>query len=194
MKLIIQKTKIYTSLKYVICISISLLSYSSWAQHQLLPLNQNNEAFYSDHSRAPYPKSELFKKAQSWISKTFGNYQNAVMKEDSVSGILIVNSYLQSSTSTFDHIRFTLILQIKDNYYEAKLEGLEGISKARTPARLGKKENDLVAEKEILFKTETNKKKRAEAKSDLQIAQSDNENVNNIMFQLLGSLKESLSN
>lgn len=107
-------------------------------------------------------------------------------------GKLVINSYVPVIHSLYDHIRFDLTIDCNDNQYQAKISSLDGISQIRSPVRISSKENDLVLTKSMIMKSETNRKKRAEAEQEWKEAVANNEEVNNAMFRVLASLKESM--
>jgi len=177
-------------LKYLILVLLFSVSHLVYCQHGTLPLDELKQATYTDKSAPEKTQTELYKAAQNWVTKTFGNLENAVTKQEPQSGLLVINTYTPVSTSLYDYIRFDMTIICKDNHYEARISQLDGTAQHRTPARLGSKENDLVLEKQMAVKTETNRKKRAEAERILEQAKADNENINNAMYKVLASLKE----
>lgn len=164
--------------------------HSSFSQDGVLPLDEHKQVYYSDVANPPKNKGEIYKSAQNWVIKTFGNYENAVTQQDPQSGKLAINTYVPVIHSLYDHIRFDLTLECKDNQYQARINNLDGISHIRTPARLGVKENDLVLSRSMVMKSETNRKKREEAERFLQQAKADNDEVNGAMYRVLAGLKE----
>jgi hypothetical protein len=58
---------------------------------------------------------------------------------------------------------------------------------------LGQRQNDEVLEKSILLKTEGNRKKKAVAEELLKQGKTDNDQINQAMYNLLASLKVSMS-
>ncbi len=163
---------------------------TGFCQDGFLPLNEQKQVYYSDVANPHKSKAEIYKSAQNWVTHTFGNYENAVTQEDPASGKLTINSYIPVVTSLYNYIRFDLVIDCKDNQYQARIDKLDGISPTRTPIRISSKENDSVLAKEVSIKTETNKKKRTESEQLLQIAKTDNDNINHAIYKLLAGLKE----
>lgn len=178
------------TLKYFLLSVLLLLSGITYSQDGRLLLDANKKATYTDKSSTQKSKEECFKIAQMWVTDTFGNYENAVVKQDPQSGLLAINSYVPVQTSLYDYIRFDLALTATNQGYQVTITNLDGTSQLRSPARLGLNENNLVTEKEVLFKTETNKKKKADLQQQLDQAKTDNDRVNEAMFKVLASLKE----
>jgi hypothetical protein len=179
-------------LNYLRLTILLLVSNLAYCQPGTLPLDALKQATYSDKAAPQKTQAELYKAAQNWVTTTFGNFENAVTKQDPQNGLLVINTYAPVSTSLYDYIRFDMTIVCKDNHYEARINKLDGTAQHRTPTRLGSRENDLVAEKEMAVKTETNRKKRAEAERILEQAKTDNDNINNSMYKVLASLKEFL--
>lgn len=177
-------------MKYLSLILLLSLSHLAYCQQSILPLGELKQATYTDKSAPQKSREALYKSAQAWVTRTFGNFENAVTSQDPQAGTLVINTYTPVSTSLYDYIRFDMTIICNDNQYEARINKLDGTAQHRTPARLGSAENDLVAEKEMAVKTESNRKKRAEAELALERAKADNENINRAMYKLLASLKE----
>lgn len=177
-------------MKYLLLFSLLFAYNSCFCQDGYLPLNEQKQIFYSDKATVQKSKDELYKSAQNWVTQTFGNYANAVTQENPQTGKLVITSYVSASTSLYDHVRFDLTIDCSDKQYRARIEKPEGISQIRTPVRLSVKENDAVLAKEIIMKSETNRKKRAEAEEVLQTVKADNDAVNNAMYMLLAGLKQ----
>ncbi len=181
------------NLKYLNLLLLLLLTHSGFSQNGMLPLDEKKNATYTDKASPQKPKAELYKAAQSWVGKVFGNYENAVTKQDPETGLLVINTYIPAKTKLYDYIRFDLTIVCTDNHYEAHITRLDGTAQHRSPTRLGINENNLVTEKEMAVKTENNRKKRAEAEENLENARIDNEIINAAMYNVLGSLKEHMS-
>jgi hypothetical protein len=178
-------------LKYIILFFITFLGHQTFAQDGLLPLDSVKNILYSDSGKPDLRKMEIYKKAQEWVSKTFGNYENAVTGDSLESGKLFITSYVPVSHPQYEYVRFDLAIESEDNMYLAKISKLDGISTLRSPARLGPRENDMITAKEIAVKAETNRKKKSIAEEALRLAKAGNEAINNAMYNLLGSLKVS---
>lgn len=155
-----------------------------------MPLDEHKQVFYSDVATVQKTKDEIYKSAQNWVTQTFGNYENAVTQQDPQVGKLVITSYVPATTSLYDYVRFELTIDCSDKQYRVRIDKLDGISQIRTPARLGIKENDAVLAKEVIMKSETNRKKRAEAEEGLNHIKADNDAVNNAMYKLLAGLKQ----
>ncbi|MEO6287634.1 MAG: DUF4468 domain-containing protein [Dyadobacter sp.] len=179
-------------MKYTILIVLTFLCQQAFSQDGLLPLDGEKNIQYSDLGKPELGKAEIYKKAQEWVSKTFGNYENAVTGSNQESGKLLITSYVPVSHSLYEYLRFDLSIDCQDHQYVAKISKLDGVSTMRSPARLGPRENDIITAKEILVKTETARKKKS-AEEALQVAKADNESINNTMYNLLGSLKVSIT-
>ncbi|TDE17392.1 DUF4468 domain-containing protein [Dyadobacter psychrotolerans] len=178
------------------CIKLFLLffvSFNCLGQDGLLPIDTRKQVYYSDLVNTDKTKDELYKIAQNWVTRKFGNYDIAVTFQDAAAGKLVINSYVPVKHSLYDHIRFDLTIICKDNNYQASIEKLDGIAQTRSPKRLGPSENDAIAEKSMAVKTETNRKKKQGSELLLQKQQADNDQVNAAMYKLLASLKEFIS-
>lgn len=163
------------------------------AQDGYLPLDQDKNIQYADSGQPKYSKDELYKKTQEWVGNTFGNYQNAVTFEDPKAGKLRITSYVPVIHAKYAYVRFDLTISTSDNKYEAQISNLDGVSPVHSPARITSKENENIAAQEVLIKTENSKKKRAELEDALKLLKADNDGINTAMYNLLGSLKQSLN-
>ncbi|MCF0048617.1 DUF4468 domain-containing protein [Dyadobacter sp. LJ53] len=180
-------------MKHLILILFLFVCQKGYSQTGLLPLDAEKNVFYSDSGKPNKSKSEIFKQAQNWISKTFGNYENAVTFEDPQLGKLILTSYAPVSGIAYEYVRFDLTIECKEEQYNVRIDKLDGISTTHSPSRLGAKDNNAIMEKEVAVKTEQSKKKRAEAEAALRNAKADMESINNAMYKLMSDLKLSLT-
>ena len=181
------------TLKNFILILLIFIGQKAFSQQGLLPLNDKKQVYYADSGTPKKTKSEIFQEAQNWISKTFGNYQNAVTFEDPALGKLILTSYAPVSSVTYEYVRFDLTIECQDERYNVHVDQVDGISTIHSPVRLGAKDNDAITEKRVAVKTEQNKKKRAEAEDALKNAESDLEGINNAIYKLMSDLKVQLT-
>jgi hypothetical protein len=174
-------------------LALSFLLFTSlnvFSQHGRLPLDERNEVYYSDTGTFMKSKGTLYKITQNWITKTFGNYENAVTHQDSTSGKLVVSSYLPlNHHSLYEYVRFNLAINFQENKYTARIDQLDGITPLHTAARISHKENDAITVNELAFKTEKNTKKRLDAARDLELVKAGNDRINTAMYELLASLK-----
>jgi hypothetical protein len=180
-------------LKYLILFLFTVISHQTFSQDSSLPLDSAKNILYSDSGKPELSKTEIYKKAQDWVSKTFGNYENAVTGDNQESGKLLITSYLPIPHSLYEYVRFDLAIECQDHQYVARISKLDGVSTMRSPARLGARANEIITAKEIAVKAETNRKKKSMAEEALQLARADNEGINNAMYNLLGSLKVSIT-
>ena len=154
-----------------------------------MPLDNQKKIFYTDVAALEKSKDVLYQNAQKWVVKTFGNYENAVASDNRQAGKLVIKSYTPISTPSFEYLRYTMTVDCEDSKYRVTINEVEGISKSQSVTPLGKRQNDEVLEKEILLKTESNRKKKALAEEALNQAKTDNDQINQAMFGLLASLK-----
>lgn len=171
---------------------LSLLNHFSFGQEGNLPLDSKNEAAYSDVGSLNKSKDLLFQSAQKWVVKSFGNYENAVSGEDRPVGKLILKTYAPINSAAYEYLRFTMTINCQDGKYQATVSELEGIAKSQTITALGKRQNDAITQKAVLIKTESNRKKKSQAENELEEMKSDNERVNDTVYGLLASLKQSM--
>lgn len=181
-------------MKRILVVFLFLISVSqfSFGQDGYLPLDAKKNAVYSDVGSMEQTKDGLFGNAQKWVVKSFGNYENAVDQEDRAGGKLVVKTYAPISSPSFEYLRFTMTITCSDNKYLASITELEGIAKTQTVTRLGQQQNDAILEKSMVVKTETNRKKKTIAENMLNEAKADNDRVNQVMFSLLASLKQTM--
>lgn len=165
----------------------------SFGQEGVLPLDSKNNAVYSDVGSVQLTKDVLFQNAQKWVVKTFGNYENAVASEDRASGKLVLNTYAPISSAAYEYLRLTMTIVCQDNKYQVSVTDLEGIAKSQSITRLGKRQNDAIQEKSVLVKTESNRKKKAVEENELEEMKSDNNRVNDTVYGLLASLKQTIA-
>jgi len=177
-------------LKYIIITLFAFLYIPAFSQDGFLPVDDKKNVVYSDVGALTNTKEEIYDKAQRWAAMALGNYENLASPEDTKSGKLIMNSYIPLSHSLYDYLRFNVTIECDSNKYQVRVDQLDGTSAVRTPVRFGSKENDAVAEKAMILKTETNRKKRSEAEQNWKNAKADNEGINNAVYRLLAGLKE----
>lgn len=158
-----------------------------------MPLDSQNKIVYTDVATLEKTKDVLYQNVQKWVVKTFGNYENAVVSDDKQSGKLILKSYTPVSSPSFEYLRYTMTVHCEDNKYRVTINDVEGISKSQSVTSLGKKQNDEILEKEILLKTESSRRKKSIAEEALNQAKIDNDQINNVMYGLLASLKLAMS-
>ena len=179
----------YCILKHLILSVLFLSSFSGFCQNGSLPLDASKNVSYSDLGNLSKSKEQIYADAQKWVSKTFGNYENAVTLEEPQTGKLMINSYIPVAHSRYEHIRFDLTINCTDQHFDVKIDKLDGIATMYQPTRIGVKENDLILAKEMALKTEPNRKKRTIAEESLQRSKSDNDAINKAMYDLLANLK-----
>lgn len=177
---------------FVALLILISVSQSGFGQDEFLPLDDKKNAVYSDVGTLEQTQDDLFQNAQKWVAQSFGNYSNAVAQEDRAAGKLVVKTYARVSSPSFEYVRFTMTITCSDNKYLATINELEGIATSQTVTRLGQKQNEDILQKSVILKTETNKKKKTIAGNLLNEAKADNNHVNQVMFSLLASLKQTM--
>lgn len=185
-----QLTIPFSILKLATSLCLVLIASYSFAQNTLLPLDKDKNVVYTDRGTLPLTKAEIYAKAQNWVTHQFGNYQNAVVKDEPQNGLLVVSSYVPIPLSQYQYLGFELTLIFNEGGYSASLARPDGISQIRTPVRFSYKHNDAIAAQEMVIKTENDRKKRSVAEKELQSLNVDNEAVNQAAYGLLGKLKE----
>ena len=155
-------------------------------------MDNDKNIYYSDSGKPALSKDEVYKKVQDWVSKTFGNYANAVTFEDPAAGKLRITSYVPLIHAQYGYVRFDLTVDCQDNQYFAKITNLDGVSPVHSPERLTARENEMVKAKEVVVNAENNRKKRAELENELKLLKADNEGINTALYNLLASLKQSV--
>jgi hypothetical protein len=178
-------------LKYILSFLILFIASQVSAQDGLFPLDQEKNIQYLDSGQPSRSKDEIYKKMQEWISKTFGNYQNAVSFEDPEAGKIRVTSYVPVIHAKYAYVRFDLTISCSDNQYEARITNLDGVSAIHSPEHLTAKDNELISAKEVMVKAENNKKKRGELEEELKLLKADNDGINTAMYNMLASVKQS---
>lgn len=158
-----------------------------------MPLDNQKKIVYTDVATLEKSKDDLYQNAQKWVVKTFGNYENAVASDDKQSGKLVLKSYTPISSPSFEYLRYTMTVHCENNKYRVTINDVEGISKSQSVTPLGKRQNEEILEKEILLKTESNRKKKSIAEEALNQAKIDNDQINSAMYGLLASLKLAMS-
>ena len=161
----------------------------TFAQDGRLPLDSKNSISYTDSGKPQFSKTELRQKIREWVERKFGNAENAITSDDTQAGIILITSYIPVIHSNYQYIRFDLGVQYKDSQYDARITTLDGVSAEHSPVRLNAKENDEITAKEHAVKTESNRKKRKDAETALQLAKADNDGINTSLYNLLADLK-----
>lgn len=161
----------------------------TFAQDGRLPLDPKNSISYTDSGQPQVSKAEFHQKIRKWVEKKFGNAENAITSDDTQAGIVLITSYIPVIHSNYQYVRFDLGIQYKDNQYAARITTLDGVSAEHSPVRLTAKENDNITAKEQIVKTESSRKKRKEAETELQVAKADNDGINTSLYNLLADLK-----
>jgi hypothetical protein len=180
-------------LRYLLLPLFILICHSSFSQNGYLPLDKDKNVVYSDLGKPQKSRDEVYSDVQKWIVKTFGNYENAVKNEEPSTGRLFITSYRPVNHSTFEHIRFDLIVECTDSLYKARIEKLDGIASLLPPVHLSFRDNDLINAQEVIAKAEINRKKRALEETRLQLAKENLEGINSAMYGLLANLKVFMS-
>lgn len=176
-------------LKYLLTVLFLFIAGTGFAQDGLLPLDQNKNVYYADVARPEAPKDSVFKRAQKWVEKAFGNYQNVVTLEAADAGRLILTSYAQVITAKFEYVRFDMTIDCSDNQLNVRVSNLDGVSTTHSPEKLGVKENDLITAREQALKTEPSRKRKSAIEAEIMQLKADNESVNAAIFKLLADLK-----
>ncbi|OJV12724.1 MAG: hypothetical protein BGO21_02985 [Dyadobacter sp. 50-39] len=176
-------------LKHLLLLTLLAVATHTFAQDGRLPLDPKNSISYTDSGQPKLSKSELHQKVRKWVENKFGNAENAITSDDTQAGIILITSYIPVIHSNYQYVRFDLGVHYRDNLYEARITTLDGISPEHSPVRLSSKENDNITAKEQIIKTESNRKKRKEAETDLQNAKADNDGINTTLYNLLADLK-----
>ena len=79
-------------------------------------------------------KAKLYANAQTWIAKTFGSYNAVVQFEDKNQGRILLKAKSNINfANTFKDVKYTIIIDVKDNKYKYSIEDVEiGIGSAKT--------------------------------------------------------------
>ncbi|MGG7663574.1 DUF4468 domain-containing protein [Dyadobacter sp. BHUBP1] len=180
-------------MKHLLLFAMLLAATHTFAQDGRLPLDSKNNISYTDSGLPQYSKAQLHQKIRDWVERRFGNAENAITSDDTQAGIILITSYIPVIHSDYQYIRFDLGVQYKDSQYDARITTLDGVSAEHSPVRLTAKENDNIIAKEQIVKTESNRKKRKEAETALQIAKADNDGINTSLYNLLADLKSHIT-
>jgi hypothetical protein len=74
-------------------------------------------------------KDDMFKNAQTWIAKSYGDYKSVIQFEDKEAGKLILKGISRVGGPHETKLRYVLEIDIKDNKYRAKISDYEASSK-----------------------------------------------------------------
>ncbi|WP_247235404.1 DUF4468 domain-containing protein [Telluribacter sp. SYSU D00476] len=103
-----------------------MFSYISYAQDAVLPTDSSTgEVIYTEVVEVENSKETLFKNAQKWIAKSYGDYKSVIQLEDKDRGRLIFKGISDIDRGLFKHIRYVVTIDVKDNAYRCKIANIE---------------------------------------------------------------------
>lgn len=110
---------------------IPTLVHSQIINKQLFPLDKEGNIVFSEVVNINLQKENLYKNAQDWIAKTFGDYKSVIQFEDKENGKLILKGksdmkYIaRYSISEYkEQLNYTITIECKDNKYRYKIQDL----------------------------------------------------------------------
>ncbi|GAA4338756.1 hypothetical protein GCM10023149_48970 [Mucilaginibacter gynuensis] len=123
------------TLKFLIFVfCFGLVCNISYAQNDTTALNDfpydstTGKVEYTITSTNKLSKESMYKNAQTWIAKTFGDYKSVVQLDDKTSGRIILKGKVQDPETTLDmKYAFTLMIDIKAMKFRAKLSDISEI-------------------------------------------------------------------
>ncbi|QRQ99521.1 DUF4468 domain-containing protein [Dyadobacter sandarakinus] len=176
-------------MKYILAFIFFFTGSAGYAQDGVLPLDKDKNVYYSDVAKPDLPKDSIFKKAQEWVVRAFGNYENVVTLEAADAGRIVLTSYAQVLTSKFEYVRYDMTIDCADKLLNIRISNLDGVSTTHSPEKLGVKDNDLITAREQALKIESGRRKKSDIEDEIKALKADNESVNNAMYKLLADLK-----
>ncbi|MBD2753829.1 DUF4468 domain-containing protein [Spirosoma validum] len=197
-------------MKQLILIIFWLGPYCLYGQNYMMPVDpQTNKITYSDVVDIKNKKDILFKNAQTWITKSFGDYKAVIQFEDKEAGRLIIKGVSSLDVYLFDRIRYVITIDCKDNKYRCVLTDLERGASVLPPisylpvSQLDATIKSLQDELKLIdlkIQNETKKSVRKQwvdvkSKTETSLSMDINfvEQTNNKAKELLSSLKKAMA-
>lgn len=107
-------------MRRIILILITLAPVSLAAQDLYFPIDKSTDKVtYSTIEEVNKSKEILFKNAQTWVAKSFGDYKSVLQFEDKEAGKLIVKGIADVTSDKNPKIKFTVEIDVKDSKYRA---------------------------------------------------------------------------
>jgi hypothetical protein len=210
------QNKISTMKTLLTILLICYVSIEASAQSPDLPKSAEGKVAFETVIDSPLKKEALYKNAQTWIAKTFGDYKSVIQFEDKEAGRLILKGNSDLITLYHPKFRYVITIDVKDAKYRSVLTDLElgfgfrGESISYHPYDQMKSDNQVMADydgKISALKTEQAASKKGQAKvlqrkidqeekdkKDYEIRASDQRaQINDTVVALFASLKTSMN-
>lgn len=175
--------------KIILPIIFTIVTQAAFCQKYILPLDESGRyAEYTSTVEVNNSKDDLFKNAQSWIAKSFGDYKAVVNLEDKGAGRLIVKGTSSVSMLLYSTIKYTLTIDCRDNKYRVLIDNIlgDGVS------RIGVIENRMLDGYQDEVGKATKPKKIEAAKAKLARWQASNLSMNLKIEALMASLQKAM--
>lgn len=189
-------------MKYVLLLLITLPVLSFAQTGYLLPIDQESgKVIYRDTRDVSNKKEMLFKNAQSWITKSFGDYKSVIQFEDKDAGKLVIKGWAGVEHVLYSRIQFRVTIDVKDNKYRCVIEDIKQADKMSDDITMDVSNvmAQAMARKRDSLITEIKTVEKEKAKRDLEIQLkranawvSLNTQINDIMAGLLASLEKQM--
>ncbi|NID09385.1 DUF4468 domain-containing protein [Fibrivirga algicola] len=72
-------------------------------------------------------KASLFKNAQTWVTKSFGDYKSVIQFEDKEAGRLVIKGFsdINDAASIFSKLKYVITIDCKDDRYRVIMTDIE---------------------------------------------------------------------
>lgn len=122
-------------LSLVIILAIPAVSNLAAAQTVQLPKSAEGKVTFEQIVESELTKDALYKSAQTWITRTFGDYKTVVQFEDKEAGRIILKGISKLEQLLYTDFKFVITIDTKAQKYRAVLTDLEiGVDHLDSPA------------------------------------------------------------
>lgn len=115
-------------MKYIftfLLLFIILIPNTGKSQTQYIPIDPaTNKTTYSEIVEVANKKDALYKNAQTWITKSFGDYKSVIQFEDKSEGKLIIKAFSKLEAFLSDRLNYTITIDCKDNKYRCVISDI----------------------------------------------------------------------
>jgi hypothetical protein len=102
-----------------------VLPFHQYAKIYLFQETLAQEKFFFEILESTSTKEILFKNAQTWVAKSYGDYKSVLQFEEKDAGKLIIKGTSSIKSKYSSRIKYTLELDIKDKKYRVNLSDMQ---------------------------------------------------------------------
>nr|WP_298935670.1 DUF4468 domain-containing protein [uncultured Dyadobacter sp.] len=112
-------------LSFVVALVMPVVPSLVTAQSVELPKSADGKVTFEQIAESELSKDALYKNAQTWITRTFGDYKTVVQFEDKEAGRVILKGISKLEQLLYTDFRFAITIDTKAKKYRAVLTDLE---------------------------------------------------------------------